>query len=212
METGKSKTGSPRGFTLLEVMITLGIIAGMVALALPYVSNRNSQTKAFLRKFTVLSRELHTRAKLHGVVYRLVIDLGPELENEKYTQRFWVEKANGQTVVTPEEENLAAERAKETDEAKKKDPRGFEIDTSMLKKPNELPEGMHFDKVELSRLKNPVKFGKAFIHYMPAGLVDETAVHIKGEKTAEWTIAIHPLTGKAELISKPVSLGEIKNQ
>ena len=201
-----------QGFTLLEVMIVLGIIAAMVTLALPYVSNRNSQVKATLRKLTVLSRELHTRAKLQGVVYRLVIDMGPEIGNEKAQQTFWVEKANGQTVLKADEEELAAQLAKETDEEKKKDPRGFAPDNTILKKVGELPPGMRFEKVELSRLKNPVKFGKAFINYLPAGLVDEAAIHLKGEKSAAWTIAIHPLTGKAELISKPVSLKEISSQ
>lgn len=201
-----------RGFTLIEVMITLGIIAGIVVLAMPYISNRNSQTKAVLRQLTVLSRELHTRAKLQGVVYRLVIDLGPETGGEKYTQKYWVEKANGQTVLKANEEELAAELAKETDENKRKDPRGFEVDHSMIKKEAELVPGMRFEKVELSRAKDPIIHGKAFINYMPAGLVDEAAIHIKGEKNNEWTIAIHPLTGKAELISKTLSLQEIKSQ
>jgi prepilin-type N-terminal cleavage/methylation domain-containing protein len=202
-----------RGFTLMELMIVIAIIAGVVSLAMPYVTNKNSQTRAILRELTVLSRELHTRAKLQGVVYRLVIDLGEDGSGGKRsTQTFWVERASGKTVLGPSEEEDAFKRAQETDEKKRKDPRGFEEDHSMVKKHRELPAGLSFEKIELSRVKDPVTHGKAFIHYLPAGLVDEAAIHIKGVKEAAWTIAIHPLTGKAELISKNLRLQEIKEQ
>ncbi len=71
---------------------------------------------------------------------------------------------------------------------------------------------MTIDKVELTRVKGPVVRGKAFIHYLPQGLVDEAAVHIKGEKGQAWTISIHPLTGRAEVIAKPVSLEDLRSQ
>ncbi len=201
-----------KGFTLIELMVVLVIMGAVIALSMPYMNNRNSQTKRFLREFTVLTRELHTRAKLNGAVYRLVIDLEGLDPNIPRAQLMWVEKANGATVMKPNEEEVALERAKETDPEKKADPKGFEVDKSILKQPRELPPGMKFDKVELARAKNPVTQGKAFIHFMPQGLVDEAAVHIKGEKTQEWTISIHPLTGKSEVISKPISLQEIKSQ
>ena len=191
-------------------MVVIAIIGGVVVMSMPYLTNRNGQTKAVLRELTVLSRELHTKAKLQGVVYRLVIDMGAEGKNN--TQSYWVEKANAQTVVKPNEEEEALKRASETDEDKRKDPKGFEVDKTIIKKHRELPRGMTFDKVELTRSPNPIVHGKAFIHYLPAGLVDEAAIHLKGEKGAEWTIAIHPLTGKAELISKTLLLKDIKSQ
>ena len=71
---------SKNGFTLIELMVVLAIVGGVVALSMPYLTNRNSQTKAVLRELSVFSRELHTRAKLQGVVYRLVIDMGVDKE------------------------------------------------------------------------------------------------------------------------------------
>lgn len=205
-----------RGFTLIELMVVLAIMGGIVALSMPYITNRNSQTKAVLRELTVLSRELHTKAKLHGAIYRLVIDMQEDLGGKRNTQTYWVEKSNGKSVLKPDEEEVAFKEAQEASAdktgEKKKDPRGFEMDKTIIKKPRELPTGMTFEKVELSRLKEAVTHGKAFIHYMPQGLVDEAAIHIKGERTAAWTIAIHPLTGKAEVIPKPLQLKEIKSQ
>ena len=115
-----------KGFTLIEVMIVLVIMGGIVALGMPYLSSRNSKTKGYLRELTVLSRELHTKAKLQGVVFRLVISMpGENAQGKRLGQVYWVEKANGGTVMKANEEEEAMERAKETDPAKQVDPNGF---------------------------------------------------------------------------------------
>jgi general secretion pathway protein H len=204
---------SKNGFTLIELMVVTAIIAGMISIAMPYMSNRNTQTKSFLRKMTVLSRELHTKAKLQGVAYRLVIEMPPpDSSGRPPEQKIWVERGNSQVVLSEKDEEKEKERREETDEKLKKDPQGFEVDGTYNKKIPELPSGIRFERVELTRLKNPVTVGRAFIHYLPQGLVDEAAIHIKGRETQAWTIAIHPLTGRAEVISKTVDLKEIKSQ
>ncbi|HMN67693.1 MAG TPA: type II secretion system protein [Bdellovibrionales bacterium] len=201
------------GFTLIEVMIVTAIIAGTIVMALPYITNRNSETRAFLREMTVLSRELHTKAKLHGVAYRMVIDFGTTQADGAVTgQKISVEKANGKVVLNDKEEENALERLKETDAEKKQDPKGFSPDSSVLKREKAIPASMRIDKVELTRVKTPITEGRAFIHYLPQGLVDEAAIHLKGQATQAWTITIHPLTGRAEIIAKPISLKEIKSQ
>jgi general secretion pathway protein H len=207
------RASSKTGFTLIEMMVVLVIIGGVAVLGMPYLSNRNSQVQAFLREFTVLSREIHTRAKLNGVAYRLVIDLGePGSGREHPQQAYWVERSSGKVVLSEKDEEEAMSRAKGSDESKKKDPKGFEPDTQFFKRKKALPPGLRFDRVELTRLKSPLSQGKAFIHYLPQGLVDEAALHIKGAKEQAWTIAIHPLTGKAEVIAKKVDLREIREQ
>lgn len=198
------------GFTLIELMVVLAIVAVVISMAMPYLSNRNTQTKGILRELVVLSKQLHTKAKLQGAVFRLVIEMQEDSGGKRKAQAFWVERANGKTVLRADEEGEAAIRLQ--DKEPKPDPRGFEMDKSILKEPKQLPLGMTFEKIELTRLTSPITHGRAFIHYMPQGLVDEAAIHIKGENNSAWTIAIHPLTGKAELIAKPLDLQEIKSQ
>jgi general secretion pathway protein H len=200
----------------MEIMIVMLIMGAIITVSMPYLSNRNSQTTRFLREFTVLSRELHTRAKLNGAVYRLVINLGGQDSGLAKEQNYWVEKGNASSIVKVDEEaqalEQAIEQARDKDAEKVPDPRGFEVDKSIMKAPRTLPNGLRFDKIELARSKTPIVEGKAYIHYLPQGLVDEAAIHIKGEKKQEWTISIHPLTGKAEIIQKPISLQELDAQ
>lgn len=200
------------GLTLIELMVVVAIIAGMAALASPYLANRNPGNKRFLREFTVLSRELHTRAKLNGVIYRLVIDMpGAGDGITRPVHKYWVEAGNGKFVMSEKDEENAMDRLKETDEKKKADPKGFAVDTTIIQ-PKDLPSELQFERVELTRVKNPISQGRAFIHYLPQGLVDEAAIHIKGDRGQQWTVSIHPLTGKAELISKAISLKDMQGQ
>lgn len=197
--------------TLIEIMIVLAIVGAVVVTAMPYMTNRNSKTKAFLRQMTVLSRELHTRAKLQGTVYRLVLDLKEADDPRKVVeQSYWVEKSNGRTVLKANEEEAVAKALEESKDEKKADPRGFQLDPSITKEPRPIPSGLKFDRVELARLERPITNGKAYIHYLPEGLTDEANIHIKGQKTQAWTITIHPLTGKAELVEKTLSLKDMK--
>lgn len=194
-------------------MVVVAIIAGMAALALPYVTNRNAESKKFLREFTVLSREIHTRAKLNGMIYRLVLDLGDPGDGlHKRVYRYWVESSNGKFIMSERDEEDALKRATESDEESKKDPKGFSLDTTILKGPKELPDDLAFEKVELTRLKGPVTQGRAFIHYLPQGLTDEAAIHVKGDRGQAFTISIHPLTGRAELINRTISLKDMQDQ
>ncbi|NJM10260.1 MAG: prepilin-type N-terminal cleavage/methylation domain-containing protein [Bdellovibrionaceae bacterium] len=116
--------GVTAGFTLIELMVVTAIIGGMIVLAMPYMSNRNAATKSFLRKMTVLSRELHIKAKLQGVVYRLVIEMPPVLDNARPpAQKFWVEKSNNPVVLSEKEEEMERDRSEESDENGRKTPR-----------------------------------------------------------------------------------------
>lgn len=197
-----------KGFTLLELMIVVGIIAATVAVVAPRMGGRNNAIKACLRDLTVLSRQLHMKAKLTGTTYRIVFDL-KDGASGKYVQGYWVEHSNGSTVVKPGEEKIQPEKDKDGKEIIRSD---FTPDTSIFKEPKTLPTGLHLEKVELSRLPDAITTGKAFIHYMPQGLVEEAAIHLTSDAGGKWTIAIHPLTGKAEIITDSMSLQDLRKQ
>lgn len=193
-------------------MIVLIIMAGVLAAAVGKLGGRNSDTKKVLRELTNLSKELHIKAKLKGATYRLVIDM-KEGNKGDIRQTYWVERSDKSILMSKdEEEKMREESEKLARDKEAKTTSSFQQDSSILKEPRKMPKGMFFEFVELSRAERPVSTGKAYIHYLPQGLVDEAAIHLIGERDVKWTISIHPLTGRAELISNNVSLKELKDQ
>lgn len=194
-----------RGFTLIEIMIVLAILGFGLTLAVNRLTNRSGELRAVLRKTVVLSRELHTRAKLNGVTYRLVLDLGEGGPNS--TQSIYVERGNGATVIKDqelEEEDIDEENPP---------PKDFQRDTDLLKKPLKLPRGIYISEVEINRIEQPLTQGLAYIHYLSQGLVEEAAIHLKkADNDQKWTISIHPLTGRAEVLSPSMRLQELQSQ
>lgn len=201
-----------RGFTLIEVMVVLAIIAGIVALVLPRIGNRNNQMKAVVRKMSVLSRELHTRARLNGATYRLVIDMKQGADSAD-AQTYAVEKSTQKILLNPKEEEILkkelSKAATSGDEISEGSKDGFEPDPKVLKKPVELPGVLKFVSVEKVGFKQPVTTGKVYITYFPQGLGEEAVIHLKAGENLNWTIAIHPLTGEAEVATRFVSLDEV---
>ena len=201
-------------------MVVLSIMGFMLAIVIPKISNRNRELKSTLRRFTVLSKDLHRRAKLSNATYRIAIDLNNGQNVEGSKQSYWVEKSSSPGPFKKPKDLQELRKALE-DEQSKEDagkiisPGDFEIDHKLFKQAQELPGGLLFSSVELASAKGEVfESGVVYIHYAPQGLVEESAIHLKieGENEIHWTISIHPLTGKAELTSKNISLKEIMDQ
>lgn len=195
----------PRGFTLIEIMIVLAILGFGLTIAVSRFSNRSGELRAVLRKTVVLSRELHTRAKLNGVTYRMVLDLGEG--GPTSSQTIYVERGTGSTVVKDRDE----EEPEEDEENPR--PKDFQRDGGILRQPLKIPQGVYISEVEINRIEKPLSQGLAYIHYLPQGLVEEAAIHLKRvQGNQKWTISIHPLTGKAEVLSPSMRLEELQSQ
>lgn len=212
-----SPRNSSRGFTLLEVMVTVAIIAGVVTLVLPRINTKGNKAKSHIRKLSTLSKELRTRAKLNGSVYRLVIDM-KDGENSDQNQTYWVERSNQKTLISEKELQEMEQQRKDGKLEKDKDgkpkpiPGGFEPDTQILKSVQELPSGLKFSELEKANSEKPIVSGRAYIHFFPQGLVEEAALHLKISDDNQWTISFEPLTGKADVVSSYVKLSELRSQ
>ncbi|MEO0336833.1 MAG: hypothetical protein AAF202_10580 [Pseudomonadota bacterium] len=191
----------------------------MAALTLigPSVTNKNNKMKAAVRRFSVLTKEVRTHAKLYGTSYRIAFDLGIR---EDDPQTYWIEKANYAVLIPGDkkqflEDQNTAERARDENQGKSPSTAGFSEDDRLLKGKQELPGGLRFKEIEVEGLEEAIDNGLAYIHFHPQGLVEETAIHLQygeGSDALKWTIAIHPLTGRADVITDEVSLREIKEQ
>ncbi len=198
------------GMTLIEIMIVLTLVAAASTLLLSRINNRNNQLKDTIRQIGILSRDIRYRAKLKNVTYRLVIDMHTG-ESSQVPHQYWVEKSSGPTLLSEGSRHTSYEdKGDKEQEGDKEAPRSnFEVDRSLTPKKKPLVGGLVFEDVEIASLSEKLTDGVAYIHYFPQGLVDESAIHIKYSEKLRWTLAIHPLTGKAEAVSKYISLKEI---
>ena len=77
------------GFTLIEIMITIAIMAFVVAMVLPKINNKNNDLRATVRRFTVLNRELRNRAQLQNATYRIAIDMETDEATGRRVVLYW---------------------------------------------------------------------------------------------------------------------------
>ena len=198
------KQKASHGFTLLEVVLVIAIIASVIVFAFPKFGGQQTEIRNTVRRLGVISREAKRSAKLYNATFRLVLLLAPADANSEtdYVPQFWLEKAPGSVL-------LATDKARESKKGDATAEELFSMDKRILKAPFKLPAGLTISKVEIASQKSPITNGKAYIYYLPEGLVTEAAIHLTYGDDMKWTVAIQPLTGKADIFDKEVALKEL---
>ncbi len=192
-----------KGFTLIELMIAIAIIAFVVAIGIPKLGrSTGSQFKAIARKIVVLNKELHHYARLKNKTYRLVMDFGAENKNAS----FYVESASGSQLIVEQDTDKNFSR-NNNDEKKTA---VFSVDQEVLKKPILLPYGVKIDDVETETSNKPITEGKAFIHFFPQGLVQKTVIHLNGGDKLKWSLIVNPLTAETTIRDEYVKLRDLQ--
>ncbi len=208
------------GFTLLEIVIVVAIIAFVASIAIPKLGGRKNQMRAVVRKIGVLTREIKYNSKLQNATFRMafrVVDKDArDADGNGVKSEFWIEKAPGSVVLgqdMSEEELQDLVDEQDSEEAKSPKPAtAFVMDTRILKKPETLPDGMRFDRIEIAKLGKPVTSGVAYIYFLPEGYVDEAAIHLTADEKLHWTVAIAPLTGRADVLDGDVPLDDLRSK
>lgn len=199
------EVASRRGFTLIEVMIVMAIIAGILAVGAPRLFNTSAQMRSAVRRMAVMTREVRNLARLSNSTMRIAVSM-----NDEKGHSYWIEAAPGNvTLLTAEQEReLEQMTSLRRDEEKPKNE--FSMDTRILKSPERLPRGLYFENVEVSSRPEPVSSGAAFVHFFPQGLSEAAAIHLTDRNNRYWTITINPLTGRADVFERKVELKEIQ--
>ena len=79
-----------RGFTFLEIVIVIALLATILGLALPKIRKTNNNMKSVMRELSVLSIEVRPlRARLKNGTYRIAFDM-----NGTEDSLYYVEAAN----------------------------------------------------------------------------------------------------------------------
>ena len=199
------KKQSESGMTLIEIMVVIAIVAFIITGAVARVDSSGRQIKQAVRRFSILGKDLHNRAKIFRKTYRIVLQI-----DEEKGHSYWVESSTSNVTLLSEEKQEELDRLTALQrEGMIKDP-GFTLDSQVTKKPFTLPQPLKIDSVEFTSRKEPLSSGKIYIHFFPQGLVEEAALHLSDGDKLHWTIAFSPVTGRAEVFSKKIALKEIR--
>ena len=178
-----------RGFTLIEILIAIAIIALISALAVPgfnYAFRTN--TEGFARQLAGAFRESRDRSLLRHNLVRVNFDLAK--------QEYWVEEAPASYLLPSDAEAKKAEedagRWRKDDE---KAEEVFRLVKEITPKKKAVPYGVKIVKILSPRYKEPIAEGEAQIYYLPSGLSDAAILHIEDLDKVQRSISINPVTG-----------------
>ncbi len=188
-----------RGFTLIEILIVLGIMSAVIVLGLGRVRKNENNIKTTFREITVLSKEIRNQARLTQTFFRLMIEIRPE------KSRYWVEKGNAIEMKDAKAELKTPEEIEASGDDKKKS--SFALYKKLTKKEKDLPKGIKFKSLEIQNAE-PLMDGLGAIYYSPEGLVEASIIHITDDKNT-WSLLINPLTGIVDIAEEEISLKDI---
>jgi general secretion pathway protein H len=183
------------------------IIGTILATIAPKLVDRKMRMRESVRKLASLTREVHNASRLYNATYRLVITM-----DDKKGHSYTVESAPGNVTLLTEdqaEEEAKASSGKSDEDLPKSE---FSEDARVLKRPEELPKGFYVGSVEYGNRTDAINDGVAYIHFFPQGLTEEAVIHLTDKKSLHWTIALHPITGRANLYERNISLRELREQ
>jgi len=188
----------------MEVMIVMVILVAVLAVGAPMMFSTQTAMRGAIRELAVRTREIRNVGRLYGSTMRLVISI-----NDEKGHSYWVESAPGTVTMLSEEQKKELEKmtsVQREDEAPKKE---FDMDSRVMKKPQKLPRGLFFESVEYPN-REPISTEAAYIHFFPQGVSEAAAIHFTDRKKLQWTLTINPLTGRADVFERHVTLKELE--
>lgn len=185
------------GFTLIEVMVVMAIIAAVMALGVNSFRRQETNLRQTLRTFSVLGKEIRNHSRLKNTYHRLAFKIG-----EKETS-YRVEYAPSLKSV----EQLTKENAEQ--DSNSQNASEFREATYIMKKPKILPSSLVISKIQSRSQKEPITSGDAYIYFSPEGMIEESCIQLGIKDRPIVTFYFNPLTGIAEVVNKPVDLHEI---
>ena len=187
-----------KGFTLVELLVVVGVIALIVSFVIPSVSNTmKASMNSATREIASIVKEAYNTTVMTGKVHRMVYDF----KNKQY----WVEVGPANLLLdtgqTKEKEEHRKKFAKSSD---KKEESPFALDKTVTRKKIALPQGVEFEDVITEQSPDPITEGKAFTHFFPHGISEQTIIHLKDTAEHHSSLIISPVVGQTHLVDRYV--------
>jgi len=192
-----NKTSLAFGFSLIEILVVLGLLAALAAFSIPRLNFKQGNLKSAMRQLSVLSRQTRQLARIKQCTYRIVFDL------DQTPSQYWVEYTT--QPFSPnhlEQQNQNNSRDKESSG-------NFSRDEQLLKSEKKLPPGIRISAVETQSSQEPKTSGLAYVYYWPTGLSDAAIIRLVDRTNKNLSIVIQPLTGRAEFFEQEIKITDI---
>lgn len=183
-----------RGFTLIEILVVIAVLAAIVGIGTPTIKNvlrTNLRSSAF--QIASLSKFAYDSAVIRGRVHRIVFDF------DKKT--FQLQVSMSDEMVVEQEEDQEAASGLSPDKKEEEKPQNFSDFPGEIGKKQKLASGVELDSVENLNTKKKYTQDIAYLYFFPQGATEDTIIRLSGQKnrTGFYSIRLNPLNGKAKV-------------
>lgn len=184
--------GRQSGFTLIEILLVLAIIAMMMAIGLPAIQSVTSQRiNSTTRKFTGMVRSVRNDAILLNLIHRLAINFDD--------QTWWIENQKKFSLLEDPEDK---EKKNKKKGAAEEGDSNFTYTAKYTKEPLKMPAGVVFSGVRTER-DGFVNKGIVYVHFYPNGFSDQAILQLnkEGSEMVFYSMILRPTSGRVELVN-----------
>ena len=207
------------GFSLIEILIVLGLIAVIITSFGRPTKNQQKVYRDYFRQLSLMSKQIKNRAQIERATYRMVFFM-----QEDEATEITIEKSENPVLLGSEKESkqlfetLLKKRqelknaTKEVEKKKESEVQDFKVSERFKPDSLDRPKSLKVKQIEIAGLSEIFEpEGLAVFHYFSNGLVEEALIQVQTEdETLKWTLVTDPLTGEIYSISGHKSLEEIK--
>jgi len=208
MQWGGIQLKNRSGFSLIELLIVIGILGLVGLIAIPSISNTfRFSVQSTGREIATLIKDAVNSAQITGRVHRIAYDLK--------NQQYWVESTSELTLLKSDE-TLKKEKErsrgyfslKEAEEEGKKNTGGFRQENLLTKKKKTLAVGVSFKDVVTEQGESPISDGMAYTHIFPQGMTEKTLIHLQDTSKNEITLTVSNLLGRCSVEGRYIEAKE----
>ena len=182
------------GFTLIEILITITLVALVTAIAIPsftYVFRVSIDD--FGRQLGTVNREARDYAILRDMVVRIRFSIAD--------QAYLVE-AGPPTILLPSETDLEKMKKEARKEEKKDEKQSspFQPIKDLTKDWKKIPANIRLVSISSPSVKQPIEEGEESIYYFPKGVAQTLVLHVEDQDKVQRSISFHPINSKVKIV------------
>ena len=185
---------SKYGFTLVELLVVIALLAIITAISLPRVAGVfRVSLKNTSREMASTIRDAYHSTLLTQKIHRIAYDLDKN--------QYWVESApKGTLLMKPKEDQRF-----ENEERQNQRNKSFSQATSVTEEKQSLDGDATLKAIYNENApEKGVQQGKTYSHFFPDGLTESTLIHLEDSQGNKVTLVISSILGKTKILSKHI--------